>query len=45
LARTGSYSAAAQLAGVAPASLHRAVADLSLALGERLVERRGRYLT
>jgi DNA-binding transcriptional LysR family regulator len=44
LARTGSYSAAAQLVGVSPASLHRAVADLSLALGERLVERRGRYL-
>ena len=45
LARTGSNSAAAKLAGVSPASLHRAVADLSLALGERLVERRGRYLT
>lgn len=45
LARTGSYSAAAQLAGVSSASLHRAVADLSLALGERLAERRGRYLT
>lgn len=44
LARTGSYSAAAQLVGVSAASLHRAVADLSLALGERLVERRGRYL-
>ena len=44
LSRTGSYSAAAQLAGVSSASLHRAVADLSLALGERLVERRGRYL-
>lgn len=44
LARTGSYSAATQLVGVSAASLHRAVADLSLALGERLVERRGRYL-
>lgn len=44
LARTGSYSAAAQLVGVSAASLHRAVADLSVALGERLVERRGRYL-
>lgn len=45
LARTGSYSAAAQLVGVSAASLHRAVADLSVALGERLVERRGRYLS
>lgn len=41
----GSYSGAADRTGLAPASLHRAVADLSLELGERLVERRGRYLT
>lgn len=45
LARAGSYSSAAELTGLSPASLHRAVADLSLALDERLVERRGRHLT
>lgn len=44
LARTGSYSGAAERTGLSPASLHRSVADLSLALGERLVERRGRHL-
>ncbi len=44
LARTGSYAAAAERTGLTPASLHRAVADLSLALSERLVERRGRHL-
>ncbi len=44
LARKGSYSEAASQLGLAPASLHRAVADLSVALGERLVERRGRHL-
>jgi len=44
LSRKGSYTEAATQLGVAPASLHRAVADLSLALGERLVERRGRHL-
>lgn len=44
VARGGSYSSAAEATGLAPASLHRAVNDLSLALGERLVERRGRYL-
>jgi LysR family transcriptional regulator of gallate degradation len=44
LARGGSYSAAAGATGLTPASLHRAVADLSLALGARLVERRGRQV-
>ncbi|WP_295638793.1 LysR family transcriptional regulator [Novosphingobium sp.] len=44
LARGGSYAGAAQATGLAPASLHRAVADLSLALGARLVERRGRQV-
>lgn len=44
LARTGNYTAAAELTGLAPASLHRAVNDLSVALGERLVERRGRHM-
>ncbi|WP_338447476.1 LysR family transcriptional regulator [Pelagerythrobacter marensis] len=44
LARKGSYAAASEAAGVSAASLHRAVADLSLALGERLVERKGRHL-
>lgn len=45
LARGGSYAEASSATGVSPASLHRAVADLSLALGERLVERRGRHLS
>ncbi|MEJ7925729.1 LysR family transcriptional regulator [Sphingobium sp. AN641] len=42
LAQYGSYAAAAGATGLAEASLHRAVADLSLALGTRLVDRRGR---
>ncbi|MGK2911728.1 MAG: LysR family transcriptional regulator [Sphingobium sp.] len=42
LAQHGSYAAAASATGLAEASLHRAVADLSLALGARLVDRRGR---
>lgn len=44
LARAGSYSSAAEITGVSPASLHRAVGDLAMALGERLVGRRGRHL-
>ncbi len=44
LARHGSYSVASDQIGLAPASLHRAVSDLSSTLGERLVERRGRHL-
>jgi DNA-binding transcriptional LysR family regulator len=42
LARAGSYAAAAEATGLSSASLHRAVADLSVALGQRLVDRRGR---
>lgn len=45
LARAGSYAAAAEQTGLAAASLHRAVADLSLALDEKLVERKGRHLS
>jgi DNA-binding transcriptional LysR family regulator len=42
LARQGSYAAAAAETGIREASLHRAVADLSLGLAQKLVERRGR---
>jgi len=42
LARAGSYATAEQATGLSSASLHRAVADLSVALAQRLVERRGR---
>lgn len=42
LARAGSYAVAAEATGLSSASLHRAVADLSVALGQRLVDRRGR---
>lgn len=42
LARAGSYAGAEQATGLSAASLHRAVADLAVALGQRLVERRGR---
>jgi LysR family transcriptional regulator, regulator for genes of the gallate degradation pathway len=42
--RAGSYSAAAETTGISAASLHRAVADLSVALGQRLIDRRGRSL-
>lgn len=45
LTRAGSYSGAAERTGLSSASLHRAVGDLSLAVGEQLVERRGRHLT
>lgn len=44
LARAGSYAAAAAKAGVKEPSLHRAVGDLGLAMGYRLVDRRGRGL-
>jgi len=44
VARAGSYKVAAQKLGMKPASLHRAVADLSIALGQQLVSRRGRSL-
>lgn len=42
--RGGTYAAAAEATGLSPASLHRAVADLSVALGQRLFDRRGRSL-
>ena len=42
LARAGSYAAAATRTGLNEASLHRAVGDLEVGLGQRLVERRGR---
>ena len=44
LARAGSYAVAAEATGLSSASLHRAVADLSVALGQRLVDRRGRSI-
>lgn len=44
VARAGSYSAAAEATGLSSASMHRAVADLAVALGQRLFERRGRSL-
>ncbi len=44
LARSGAYSSASEKTGLSSASLHRAVKDLSLALGERLVDRRGRHI-
>lgn len=44
LAKGGSYSSAAELAGLSEASIHRAVTDLSLALGSKLVERQGRQI-
>lgn len=44
VSRAGSFSAGARETGLSPASLHRAVADLSVALGQRLIERRGRQL-
>lgn len=42
LARCGSYTAAARATGIREPSLHRAVGGLSLGLGIKLVERRGR---
>lgn len=42
LARAGSYAGAGEATGLSAASLHRAVADLGVALGQRLVDRRGR---
>ena len=42
VARAGSYAGAAEATGLSPASLHRAVGDLSIGLAQRLVERRGR---
>lgn len=45
LAKAGSYAGAAQASGLSAASLHRAVADLAVALGQRLVEKQGRHVT
>jgi LysR family transcriptional regulator, regulator for genes of the gallate degradation pathway len=42
LANAGSYAGAAASTGLSEASLHRAVGDLSLGVGQRLVERRGK---
>ena len=42
VARGGSYLAAAEATGLSSASLHRAIADLSQALGQRLIDRRGK---
>jgi DNA-binding transcriptional LysR family regulator len=42
LAASGSYAAAASQTGLSEASLHRAVGDLSIGIGQRLAERRGR---
>lgn len=42
VAAQGSYAGAAAATGMREPSLHRAVADLSLGLGQQLVERRGR---
>jgi DNA-binding transcriptional LysR family regulator len=44
LARAGSYAGAAEATALSAASLHRAVADLAVALGQRLVDRRGRSI-
>jgi DNA-binding transcriptional LysR family regulator len=42
LAQAGSYAGAAAITGLAEASLHRAITDLSLIMDLKLVERRGR---
>lgn len=42
LATHGSYAEASAAAGTSQPALHRAVQDLTIALGKRLVERRGR---
>jgi DNA-binding transcriptional LysR family regulator len=44
LADAGAYVGASAATGLAPASLHRAIRDLSVALGRPLVGRRGRGL-
>ena len=45
LARAGSYAAAAAQTGLSEASLHRAVADLAIGIGQTLIERRGRAVS
>ncbi len=42
VARSGGYAAAAVATGLSEPSLHRAVGDLSLVIGQSLVERRGK---
>lgn len=42
LAEGGSYASASALTGLSQPSLHRALADLGIALGRALVERRGK---
>jgi LysR family transcriptional regulator of gallate degradation len=42
VARAGSYAGAAAATGLSSASIHRAVADLGVALGQRLIDRIGR---
>jgi len=42
--RAGSYAEAAAATRLSSASLHRAIADLSVALGQRLIDRRGRSI-
>ena len=44
VARAGSYAGASQATGLSGASLHRAVAHLCVALGQRLIDRRGRTI-
>lgn len=44
LAKEGNYAEASAATGLARASLHRAVADLELALSQKLLRRRGRGL-
>lgn len=44
IARHGSYASASTELKISSASLHRAVADLSVALGQRLYDRRGRSI-
>ena len=44
VARAGSYAGAAEATGLSSASLHRAVADLGAALGQRLLDRNGRSI-
>jgi DNA-binding transcriptional LysR family regulator len=45
LAQAGSYAAAAARTGLSEASLHRAVADLAIGIGQKLIERRGRAVS
>ncbi|WP_317151529.1 LysR family transcriptional regulator [Sphingopyxis indica] len=44
VAGAGGYAGAAEETGLAAASLHRAVSDLTVALGQRLIEKRGRTI-